>query len=595
MLDPQSRAALTQLLTPPSGFRLGHAVGTTFTLDLDTALTIPLSFAARRMTAEDDSLGILDAVRRAADRVDIFAQAGYVAIGFPPSDLVAFLEPMIHPVAMNTGVFHPKVWYLEFERDGERAYRFICASRNLTSDTSWDVVVALDGRLANPDQHSATRKVNAPLVDLLTWLPRHTVHPLSSDRHTRINELAERWETVVWDTPQDMRNLRFHVWGVGPRPTPDFSGKRALIMSPFLTDDGVSMLTRDVRVTTHVVSRPESIDALTPRSITTRQRTTSVLSDAASPDQDGNDAQDDTGQLRLAGLHAKTYVFDRLDGAHVFLGSLNATGSAFHRNVEVMVEIVGSVRAFGVEAIREGLGDFLDEYVPSEVLAATDDEKSDRDLSRALARIAATPFHARVTDGNPYSLAYWTESEAIAPADVELSWRPLTRSGLAIAGLPAAEHDPSIIDDLALADISPFIVVSARDARGERSEQRTLVLAHLHDDPAHRHDAIIASHLTDRAAFLRFLMLLLELGGTLPSSGTGGTWALAGNTAAQGVGLFESLMKAVGRGQSGLADVERIVRLLEDQQETDTIPPGFSDLWSAVWSAHTLIEGERRD
>ena len=78
MLEPQTRAALTDMLHPPTGFTLSHAVATTFTLDLDTALTIPLSFAAHRATANDDPIGILDAVRRAADKVDIFAQAGQI-------------------------------------------------------------------------------------------------------------------------------------------------------------------------------------------------------------------------------------------------------------------------------------------------------------------------------------------------------------------------------------------------------------------------------------------------------------------------------------------------------------------------------------
>jgi hypothetical protein len=116
MLEPQTRAALTDMLHPPSGFSLSHAVATTFTLDLDTALTVPLSFAAHRVTADEDPIGILDAVRRAAAKVDIFAQAGQVSIEVPPSALVAFLEPMVHPVEVKRGIFQPKVWFLEYER-----------------------------------------------------------------------------------------------------------------------------------------------------------------------------------------------------------------------------------------------------------------------------------------------------------------------------------------------------------------------------------------------------------------------------------------------------------------------------------------------
>ncbi len=105
MLEPQSRAALTEQLKPPIGFELSHAVGTTFTLDLATALAVPLSFASHRLSVQDDTLGVLDAIRRAADRVDVFAQAGEISMG-ARSDLVAFLEPMVHPVALRRGLFH---------------------------------------------------------------------------------------------------------------------------------------------------------------------------------------------------------------------------------------------------------------------------------------------------------------------------------------------------------------------------------------------------------------------------------------------------------------------------------------------------------
>ena len=76
MLEPQSRAAFAEEPKPPPGFDLSYAVGTTFTLDLATALSVPLSFASRRVSAADDKLGILESIRQFTDRIDIFCQAG---------------------------------------------------------------------------------------------------------------------------------------------------------------------------------------------------------------------------------------------------------------------------------------------------------------------------------------------------------------------------------------------------------------------------------------------------------------------------------------------------------------------------------------
>ena len=182
----------------------------------------------------------------------------------------------------------------------------------------------------------------------------------------------------------------------------------------------------------------------------------------------------------------------------------------------------------------------------------TDSEKADRDLSAALRRIAAVRLHARVVGGEPYELHFWREGDVRLPSEVELTWHPITRTGLVIRGLPGGADDPSIIGDLGLTDITPFVIVTARDARGDRCAQRTVVLAELHDDPADRRDAVIAAHMTDRAAFMRFLMLLLEMGGfTFPGADGGGAWAQLSATSASGAGLFEALMRAVGPGRNG--------------------------------------------
>lgn len=166
MLDPQDRLALTEALAPPAGFTLAHGVGTTFTLDLETALTVPLALAAKRVESSDDALSILDALRRTEQQVDIFAQAGQISMG-QHSSLVALLERSVHQVAQRRGLFHPKVWFLRFESDdGETRFRFICSSRNLTQDRSWDVVVQLDGAPGDVSDERV-REQNLPMADLL--------------------------------------------------------------------------------------------------------------------------------------------------------------------------------------------------------------------------------------------------------------------------------------------------------------------------------------------------------------------------------------------------------------------------------------------
>ena len=104
MLRPDERQHLLELLRPPAGCKLDVAVGTTFSLDLISALMLPLSFAFFDWEHADgelvaDPLALLEALRRYGNRFTIFCQSGQIRLPpkYPP--LVTFLEPCIYDVA----------------------------------------------------------------------------------------------------------------------------------------------------------------------------------------------------------------------------------------------------------------------------------------------------------------------------------------------------------------------------------------------------------------------------------------------------------------------------------------------------------------
>lgn len=595
MLEPQTRAALSEQLRPPSGFELVHAVGTTFTLDLATALSVPLSFAAHRVADHVDPIGVLDAVRRSADRIDVFAQAGAISMG-APSDLVAFLEPMIHPVSVATGLFHPKVWLLEYRAGEEARYRFICASRNLTADRSWDVVVRLDGWPADERYRDDAAATNPPLRSFLRALPELALHPLPEARRDRIRSLADRALSIAWETPDEMRGLAFHPFGVPGAVRPDLSGKRALIVSPFLSDDGLALLRQNVRTETHVLSRAESFDRLSPASLD-RRLTGYLLDDAATQlADDDTDTAVPQGE-RLNGLHAKAIVVDRYDGSHVLLGSANATGAAWNGNVEFMVELVGSLHKFGVEATLNALGELKEPYPAVGGEQADADEEAHRALEGFLRRLAAVPLWARLLPAEPYAMRVWAD-ERIVPIQrrldkqgIELSWHLLTRRDHGGTALGAGEQQGTELHGLPLTDVTPFVVLVVRDAEGR--QQSAIQLAQMLDDVDSRRDAIVARQLTDRAAFIRLLTLMLELAGVKLEAGTGAAAGFFGASGpGTGAGLFEALMRAVGDGHAGLADVRRVVDFVRQQgDEHQVLPDGFDELWQRAWAAHLELGG----
>lgn len=595
MLEPDGRAALTEQLRPPSGFHLAHAVATTFTLDLTTALSIPLSFAAHRVRDSKDPIAILDAVRRAASRIDVFAQAGQVFEPRVNSDLFALLEPMIHPAVAprNDALFHPKVWVLEYADGDARSYRMLCASRNLTNDRSWDLVVRLDGTAA-----SDTTTQSAPLSAFIAALPAMSVQRLPVERVARIQALSESVRYVEWERPCDVRSVLFHPLGIGAERPPLhelFDGFRHGIVSPFLSDDGIRRIVPPRSTELKVLSRREQLDRL--RSETLSQIDAFILDDAAN-DEDGDEAAGlQPSSNSLVGLHAKAYVLDRRSGSHLFVGSANATEAGFGANVEFMVEFEGPQSKLGVEALlgdTSGLRSLTVPYVPIGDVEPSTDEEADYQLEQTLRALASRAYRGEVSAtraGEAGDQRYAITVSADGPmtptingldARVNLLTRP--------ANTGVVPGHPVVFDDLALTDITPFLVIRVTDARGITVS--TVVSAALAGDVEGRQDAVIARQLADRSAFMKLLALLLALES---GDGTFKFESLGGGSAAweeDGSGLFEVLVKAIGVEHRGLDDVERIVthvRAADGRRAAGAqpvLPEGFDELWYAVWTAY---------
>jgi hypothetical protein len=579
MLEPDGRASLSEQLRPPTGFGLLHAVGTTFTLDLTSALSVPLSFAGHHVRETDDPIAILDAVRRAADRVDLFAQAGQVAAPRQASDLVAFLEPMIHPVVAprRGALFHPKVWVLEFERGDERSYRLLCSSRNLTGDRSWDVMVRLDGTLSADASAGAN---GGGIADLLRALPGMAVTPLPAERVDRIRGLAKRVGGVEWESPADVREVVLHALGVGGPSRLEFGGKRHLVISPFLSDDGIALVTERSKEKIQVISRAESLEALRPETLAGISGF--VLDEAA---RDTEEPDDDP----LVGLHAKVVALDRQSGSRVFIGSANATGAAHGGNVEFVVELVGPQPRVGVDAVfgdTSALRSLVIPYQATGGAQPSEKEKADLALEVALRSLAGIRLRNTVI---PADDTFTVMVEPLEPvrigAEFASTVQLLTRPGNS-APFPEEVGSRAEFSGLPLTDVTPFVVLRIRDGRGE--ERTTVVRAELVGDLPDRRDAVLARQIDSPQKFLQFLLLLLSLGGADAGRFLLGAAGGAGEWTGDGGGVFESLVTALGARSGALDDLGRLIERLRADNPA-VLPPGFDELWASVWTAHVAL------
>ncbi len=619
MLEPDDRHSLLDALRPPAGFALDRAVGTTFSLDLDTLLTAPVAFALLEADASEDGLGspttILEAIRRNAGLIDVFCQAGQIPLPAEYRPLVAYIEDVVHEVTVPAKhrVFHPKVWAIRFTSSGgERCYRLLCLSRNLTFDRSWDTVLALDG---TPTRRSRARtSQNRPLSKFVSSLPRLAVRPLEKQRAEAVRELADELLAVDFELPSGFSGLRFWPLGIRGLPSWPFAEEgwthsRLLVVSPFLSPRLLGRLhapgARDV-----LVSRSETLDALEAADVAQFEEVL-ALSPAASGSDEG--ATDQLGpedeelaerpEYPLSGLHAKLFVSEFHHSARLWTGSANATNAAFSGNVEFLVELQGPRTGCGVDAILEGqtkgakLRDLLETYQPADAPPPdSEQQRLERRLDDVRREIAALGFEATVALEEGDEESYSVLVRVIASgASVELRgvrarlW-PITLGGEAGKPFAAVLTKGVRFSPVSFPALTAFFGIELEaESRGTRASLRFVVGAALVGAPANRHDRLLTSILRDKGDVLRYLRMLLADEQIVSATGTaGGTdagssdgWVTWG-----GLPVLELMVRALARDPERLDHVARLIESLSASEEGRAlIPDGLESVWEPIWAA----------
>ena len=101
----EERLNYGQILMPPVGFTLVRAVGTTYSLDLETLMSVCISLGIQEST--DSSLmnnpfAVLKSLQSLSDRILVFCEAGQIAPMQPErSPLMLLLDKVIVPVKLR--------------------------------------------------------------------------------------------------------------------------------------------------------------------------------------------------------------------------------------------------------------------------------------------------------------------------------------------------------------------------------------------------------------------------------------------------------------------------------------------------------------
>lgn len=644
MLHPNDRQLLHKMLRPPvnvddseSLFQLDWAIGTTYSLDLITLLSVPL--ACTLPTVENragklinDPLALLKSLRECADRICLFCQAGKISVPGRYLPLIQMLEgSIIQAQSPRGGNFHPKVWVLRFtekENPQRVRYRFLCLTRNLTFDRSWDTLLSLEGDLK--DRQTGFSR-NRPLVDFVAALPEMALTPLPKIWIDRWNQTINELRKVNFELPVGFDELFFCPIGI-----PNFKDKvwpfqleenridRLMIVSPFVDDRFFDELGVD-RKRIQLVSRPETLANLNQEELS-QHSALWILDEAADPEPEETDQAQDTiddplesdAESPLRGLHAKLFVAEQGWNSRIWSGSANATSAAFERNVEFLVELVGKRSFCGIDAILgersevssaqsvTGMRDLLIPYVPSSGLAGEDLEKLrferevDR-LSKLMASRQPVVHCTRSGEAENYALCLTVSRPITENLEyLELRGWPLSLGERQSQLLNLGSLEWAKFQNVSFEGITPFIAVQVSDRKQPELSCRFMTLATLKGAPENRRERLLASMLSDRQRVLRYLLLLLlgddseELMQLLRSDSEE-QLASDSNTRTLFEGtLLETMLEALAEDPCRIRRVAQVIDELRSSIEgKKVLPDGFEAIWDPIQEYYQTHLGDQ--
>ena len=275
-----------------------------------------------------------------------------------PTALSILLEKMVVEVALPKDrqlgrypSFHPKTWVLAYvNADGDKKYRFVVMSRNLTFDRSWDISFAMDS-----SKNVRQKKKTQPICDFLDYLVMN-VHNTSNNagkKRNLIRGLCADIKDVSFSLDSKIFGEDFEVLPLGigknayrmqedilfckERGNANSTFNELVVMSPFLSESVIA----DFNLTDRALSDCK-------RTLVTRR---SELGKLKASDVDNftiyalkdeiidgeEEISDELADKKKQDIHAKIYLRRKYSDVDLYLGSMNASYSAINKNVEMML------------------------------------------------------------------------------------------------------------------------------------------------------------------------------------------------------------------------------------------------------------------
>jgi len=599
MLDVKKhRLDYGTMLIPPTGYRLAKAVAATYSLDLNTLLSIPVAlFFSQTLEGnfEAERVQLLEAIQRCPEVLRVYHQSGKIDVPRKHNRLYGLLEPCVVGILPKDAytAFHPKVWVLRYEHDDEPTkYRVIILSRNLTYDRSWDIAAHLDGEVTQEKQ-----KKSQPLASFVKYLTSH-------ERFNGDRKFIADLRKVQFETPAGFNsNFFFHPVGIDnfENPIKEQTGSRAICISPFVHDEAVQMLWKNVSDELLLFGCSEQLRTLDPQTLEGVR--SFCISDRIVDGERREQGEDGEGEQFEQNLHAKLYVYQGESSRNLwFLGSSNATKAAFDRNIEFLLEMRGNGSAAQLDRLKDELlgedekGGIFEPYEPP---AEPPDDSETKKLKEAIRLLEfrllsfSDKIRGKVSPSENqenYDLRIVVPRISAKLGDLTVTVSPFNSDGVEPKTLTLKKPTTLVFENINESNLSRFLRFEILQG-GERV-RAFLAKIEIEGLPETRVSRILRSIINSRDRFFEYLRFLLEddlrkevFGTDPPDRDRGDGNGESGDIWDMSKPIFEQLLLSASRSPQRLKAIDDVIYQLGKEEdgrpEGNIIPQEFLEFWEA--------------
>ena len=590
MLNPnQDRLDYGHVLTPPVGFHLDFAVGTTYSLDLDALVGACIALGLSEETDSallNNPICLLEALRSTGDKVALFCESGQIHLPNNVTPLYVLLEKMVFQVSTgkHRGIarypsFHPKFWLLRYKDEHQNViYRVVILSRNLTFDRSWDVTFCMDGHLTEK-----THSKNEPVYDFLNYLSS-----FAGDKKTLVRKMARELSYVQFELEsKEFYDFDFIPVGIKAgngtyhdiKTYPLFADTfhEVLIMSPFLSGSIIQNFNHRNPYISHseyvLITRAKSLSKLKPEDCSNFRIYT--LKDAI---VDGESlVSEENSNILQQDIHAKVFMVRKNSDTDLYLGSLNASHNAVNGNVEFMIRLRTKNRHLNLSKLTEQLfcGDENGTGNPFQratICAGKNVEAADEPQSllesvvKELSRNKPTAKAVQCGDGYELQLRFGAFE---SPYSIQVS--PL------LSNKSSPLQEEIVFPGLSLTQLSEFYKITV--SHGEDSICRILMIP-TEGIPEGREKAIISSVINNKYCFYQYIAFLLgddHMLSSLENTEANHLSSASSKTQSyQFPPLYEKMLKTAAQNPGKLREIDY---LLKSVSKDGVIPEHFEQMY----------------